>query len=145
MGDYILRADVVHAVGGEERLLQLTDYDRDGAEDPGIVDAAIADAEGLINSYARKAFDVPFAPVPAIIKTVAKNLAAYCLRASRETITETVRVEQEDRIKWLEHLAQGKVDPGVSVAPTASGSNRGTNTARASSKAVSRENLKGFA
>lgn len=145
MGDYTNRAEVVNGVGGLERLVQLTDYDNDGLEDAGIVDQAIEDAEGEVNSYARKVFAVPFNPVPPIIKTVARKLAVYNLVSQRSQITETQRLEQEDRIKWLQNLASGKVDPGIAPAPSASGRNRSTSTPRSSANAGARANFKGFA
>jgi len=145
MGNYVSREDIVNAVGGQERLTQLTDYDRDGTEDSGVVDDAIFDAEALIDSYARKVFSTPFvAPLPPIIVTMAKKLSVYNLRERRDVITDAHREEQEDRIKWLEHLASGKVDPGIAPAPKGSGHNRSTSTSRPSAKRVSRESLKGF-
>ena len=144
MPNYTNRDAVAIAVGGEERLTQLTDYDKDGSEDDGVVDAAIDDAEALIDSYARKVFDVPFSPVPPIIATMAKKLAIYNLRERRDAITDAARLEHEDRLEWLKNLAKGVVDPGISPAPGPSGHNRSTSTERPSSKAVSRESLKGF-
>ena len=145
MGNYVTRDDIVNAVGGEERLTQLTDYDNDGEEDAGTVDSAIEDAEALIDSYARKVFSTPFqAPIPPIIKTVAKQITVYNLRDRRDAINDSDRVNHEDRIKWLENLAKGAVDPGIAPAPRASGHNRSTATDRPSSKRVSRESLKGY-
>jgi len=145
VGDYTNRTEVVNGVGGLERLVQLTDYDNDGLEDAGVVDQAIADAEGEVNSYARKVFAVPFSPVPPIIKTIARKLAVYNLISQRSQVTGTQRLEHEDRIKWLENLAAGKVDPGIAPAPPASGRNRSTSTPSASTNAGRRENFKGYA
>lgn len=145
MGNYVLRADIVNAVGGDERLIQLTDYDNDGTEDAGTVDDAIEDAEALIDSYARKVFATPFtAPIPPIIKTMAKQITVYNLRDRRDAINESDRENQVDRLKWLENLATGKVDPGIAPAPGPSGHNRSTATERPTSKRVSRESLKGY-
>ena len=144
MGNYTDRDSVELAAGGAERLTQLTDYDRDGAEDSGVVEAVIADAEALVESYARKVFEVPFAPVPPIIKTISTKLAVYFLRERRDSVTDANRLDHEDRLQWLSNLAKGVVDPGISPAPGGSGHNRSSSTARPSSKAVSRESLKGY-
>jgi phage gp36-like protein len=144
MGNYTDRDSVELAAGGLERLTQLTDYDRDGDEDTGVVDAAIGDAEALVDSYARKVFAVPFSPVPPIIKTVSTKIAIYFLRERRDAITDANRLDHEDRLQWLANLAKGAVDPGIEPAPGPSGHNRSTATARPSSKAVSRESLKGY-
>lgn len=145
MGNYTDRNGIVNTAGGEERLVQLSDYDKDGSEDADAINDAINDAEALIDSYARKLFETPFkAPLPPIIVTMAKKLSVYNLKERRGVINDADRIEHEDRIKWLENLAAGKVDPGISPAPGPSGHNRSTATERPSSKRVSRESLKGF-
>ncbi len=145
MGNYTDSAGIVNAAGGEERLTQLSDYSKDGEIDPTVVDDAIADAEALIDSYARKVFSTPFeAPIPPIIVTMAKKLAVYNLKERRGVINDADRLEHEDRIQWLENLAKGVVDPGIAPSPSPSGHNRSTATERPSAKRVSRKSLEGY-
>ena len=143
---YATRADVVIAAGGTARLLQLSDFDGDSKEDTDLVDSAIIEAEALINTYVRKKREVPLpAPVPDVIRTMTANIAVWVLKSRRDALTEADVMLQEQRVQWLENLARGKVDLGVNPAPAASPHNQPAATDRAASKAVSRENLKGFA
>jgi phage gp36-like protein len=141
---YATAADVQVAAGGVKRLLQITDIDGDALEDTGVVDAALDEAEAMINSYARKKFEVPFTTVPEIIKRTAANLAVWVLKRNIDALTEQDSMTHDAQIEWLEGLASGKVDPGVTPSPTASAHNQPSTTDRPTSKAVSRENLKGF-
>ena len=146
MATYATRADAVIAAGGVARLVQLSDFDGSGTEDTDLVDDAMDEAEGVINSYVRKKFAVPLtAPVPEIIRRTTANMGIYFLKSRRDAVTEKDAVEQEQRIAWLEGLASGKIDPGVSTKLAKSPHNNPTATERPTSKAVSRENLKGFA
>lgn len=144
MGDYVDRAVLISAVGGNDFLVQLADMDGDGVEDAGVVDSAIVDAEGMVNSYVRKLFATPLSPVPAAIVGVTKRITVYLLKQQRNNaVTELDRLQYEDDLKWLKLLSKGEVDPGIaSLAP--SGHNRTTSTQRRSSKHASRESLKGF-
>lgn len=143
---YATRADVVVAAGGTARLLQLADFDGDSKEDTGLVDAALVEAEGLINSYVRKKREVPLpGPIPDVIRTTTASMAVWVLKRNRDALTEADVMLQEQRIAWLENLASGKVDLGINPAPPASPHNQPSATDRPTAKAVSRENLKGFA
>lgn len=143
---YATRVDVVRSAGGTARLLQIADQDGDSKEDTNLVDDAIVEAEAMINSYVRKKREVPLpVPIPDMIRTMAANLAVYTLKMWRDALTDADVVLQEQRIAWLENFAAGKVSLGVNPAPPPSPHNRPAATDRPSSKAVSRENLKGFA
>src|SRR5690349_1322724 len=114
---YSVQADVEIAVGGAARLVQLADYDGNGASDAGVVDAAIAEADALINSYASKRFAVPFAVAPSTIVRLSARMAARILRRNRQMVLASdVDEEKRDR-EWLEALAKGDVLPGVEPLP----------------------------
>ncbi len=144
MPNYATRADVVVAAGGLARLLQIADFDNDGLEDTGLVDGAIDEAEGLIDSYLRKKREVPLAAAPQVIVRMAANMAVYVLKARRDAVTENDRLLEEDRIKWLENFAKGLVTLGVDPAPASSPHNQPRVSDKRSSRDESRENLKGF-
>lgn len=141
---YCLRADLVLAVGGEAKLKQLTDRDGDNTEDAGVIDAVIAAADALINSYANKRFSVPFDPVPPAIKELSKRLARYALRDERSCLTQGDIDTHANDVKWLEALSKGDVSPGIEPQPTKSSLVRDKASARDSAKAVGRKQLKGF-
>ena len=145
MATYATSTDVQRHAGGAKRLLEISDFDGNGVEDADLVTGALDAAEATINSYARKGYEVPFVVVPPSIREMTAGLAVYELKCWRDALTEADIVKQDARIKWLENLAKGLVDPGITPAPPVSGHVASSNTERPSAKAVSREKLKGFA
>jgi len=141
---YCAEVDVARHAGGVKRLTEIADTDGDGSNETGLVDKAIDASEALVNSYARKQYEVPFLPVPPSITEITAGLSVYNLKCWRDALTESDVVKQEARIEWLENLAKGIVDPGISPVPASSAHVAVTNTARPDSKAVSRDKLKGF-
>jgi phage gp36-like protein len=135
---------VILSAGGLKRLVQITDYDNDGEEDSGVVDGALLEAEGIVNSFARKRFEVPLSPVPDTIKDITANIAVYILKSRRDALTEADVLLQKDRMKWLKDLSSGATVPGTNPTPGKSPLNSPSATARPSSKAVGRDNLKGY-
>ena len=144
MADYATEATVQRAAGGVARLVQIADQDDSSEIDSGLIDAAIDEAESLIHSYVRKVRATPVSPAPTILVTLASNLAVYVLKGWRDALTESDQLKHEQRIAWLEGVAARKIDLGVSPTPSPSANNPAAATDRPSSKAVSRENLKGF-
>lgn len=141
---YCLEADVARHSGGAKRLTEISDTDANGENDPALVDSAIDSAEAMVNSYSRKQYEVPFDPVPPSITEITAGLAVYNLKCWRDAITEQDQVKQDARIEWLENLAKGIVDPGITPVPASSAHVAVTNTARPDNKAVSRKRLKGY-
>lgn len=106
-------------------LAQLSDLDRDGTEDPGVVDAAIVDAEAEVNSYLQSRYSVPLAaPVPSRLRAVALDVTTYRLFAARglsdEGADKVVRQRYEDALRWLRDVAAGRASlplPGGDARP----------------------------
>jgi phage gp36-like protein len=141
---YSVSADVQIAVGGAAKLLALVDHDANGVADTGVVDAAISEADALINSYASKRFAVPFATTPPTIKALSARITARILRRNRTMVLASdVEDEKTDR-KWLEQLAAGGVLPGVEPLPSKGSIVTDKAGERDSVKNVSRDKMKGF-
>lgn len=141
---YATQADVQNAIGGAARLVAVADYDGNGVSDAGVVDAAIAEADALINSYASKRFAVPFATTPPTITSLSARLAARILRRNRSMVLASdVEDEKTDR-KWLEGLAKGDVLPGVEPLPTKGSIVTDKAGQRDPPRDVSREKTKGY-
>jgi phage gp36-like protein len=142
---YSAQSDVQTAVGGPDNLRSLADLDKDGVADAGVVDAAIAEADAFINTYASKRYAVPFASVPTTIKTLSARIAARCLRRNKPgaTLVQDLEDEKNDRL-WLTQLANGTVTPGVEPQPPKSEIVNDQVGPRDSAKLNSRERSKGF-
>jgi len=142
---YCTSSDVERCVGGAAKLVQLTDFDANGAADTGVVDAAIAEADALIDSFAHKRFDVPFAaPAPNTITALSARHAARVLRRNRLLPLATDADAEERDVGWLTKLSKGEVLPGIDPIPGKSEIVTDVAGERDTTKVVSRERMKGF-
>jgi phage gp36-like protein len=85
-------------------FLQLADRDQDGEADAAVVAEAIARADGIIDSYARRRYAVPLAADPAI-RDCAVKLVWYTLQETNPT--EAAQQNREAALKFLRDLSAG--------------------------------------
>lgn len=109
---YCAYADLVSSVG-EDVLVQLTDDTGAGEADMDKVTAAISAAEAEINGYCGTRYGVPFAPVPAIIKKMCEDIAAYNLYALRDSIPEARTKRYDNAVRFLAMVAKGLISLGA--------------------------------
>lgn len=116
---YAVEADVERAAGGEEKLIQLTDYELLGQVNSTRVTEAIDEAESVINSYLETRYEVPLtdAEVTEIIRRVTAREAVYILKEQREALTPADQTRHEERIAWLDEVRRGNVSPGIDPRP----------------------------
>ena len=103
--------DIVMAVGGPDRLVQLADWDNDGVVDDAVIAAAQVAADALIDSYARMRYATPIANPSATIRSVAAQEAVYQIRHNRGMAGQSEIDERAQRIEWLRDLSRGAVRP----------------------------------
>ena len=120
---YSTLAQVQVAVGGPEKLLQLTDLENANAPtiDTSVVDKAIAEADGIINSYIGHRFAVPLAVIPDVISNLSKAWAARVLRRDKyngQPLQDDINHEELDR-QWLAGVAKGLYSLGIEPTPAA--------------------------
>jgi len=142
---YCTLADVKSAVGGSERLKQLSDYDKTNAIDVSVVESKIAEADAMINTKAQMRWEVDFSEVPPSIRFCSARLAAYYLRLARGALTKDDHDAYDRDILFLKELAEGNAQPGTSPLPEKSEVVRDSYTDRPTDLEVSRERMKGFA
>ena len=65
---YASLADLI-ARAGEAEIRQTADRNLDGTADTDVVNAALTDADNLINGYLRARYSLPLATTPALVKT----------------------------------------------------------------------------
>jgi phage gp36-like protein len=93
-----------------KHLVELADDDADGTTDTAVVEAAIADADGLIDSHLRSRYSVPLDPVPALITKLSADLAIASLFARRRESASPVHESRaRDAVALLEEIAKGKI------------------------------------
>jgi phage gp36-like protein len=101
---YCSLADVIN-VEPQQQLVQLTDDEDTGAVVTAVLDAAIASADALIDTYLRGHVTIPASPIPPILVTVSAELTVCNLYKRRfgTSMPEAIN----DRRKWAEDkLAQ---------------------------------------
>lgn len=114
---YATSSDLVTAYGAHEVLLS-ADRDEDGAEDPGVVTRALADASGVMDGYLGKVFELPLVqPYPPLLRALCCDIALYRLsfRPGAE-YTKEKRQRYEDALRQLELIAKGDLGLGEGEA-----------------------------
>ena len=142
---YCTASDVEQAAGGEKRLRELADYDRNAIADSDTITAAIAAADSWIDGQLAKRLAVSLAVVPELIKNISMDEAVYVLKRWRSMATENDRDDHRERLEQLVSIKKGESTVGEDPQPAASTQVVDAQTDRLSSKAVSRETFKGFA
>lgn len=143
---YCAQADVQIAVGGAEKLLQLSDQSGTGAIVSAVVVSAIAEADAEINSYIGHRYAVPLSPVPDIIKMKSAAWAARVLRRNLyngQPLADDLEREATD-IKWLMGVAAGTVSLGIEPTPVKASIVNDKAGARDSTLRVSALRLRGY-
>lgn len=109
---YATTQDLIHACGGEERYVQLFDWDADGVADLSVVAKSQELADGRIDAYARKRFATPITSPSSTLRAFAAELAVHDTRKMRGTIGESEMASAEkSQRQWLDDLAAGRISP----------------------------------
>lgn len=66
-------------------------------------------ATDMINSYAVKKYAVPFENVPGTIREICAIITRYKLYSTRSAVSEQLRKDYEDQVRFLEKLAKNEV------------------------------------
>jgi len=95
-------------------LRALTDDDGDGLADEAVVEAAIGDADALIDTYLRARYAVPLDPAPEVVKSISAAVAIYFLLTRRREIVPSEHQKRyEEAIGLLDRLARGVIALGA--------------------------------
>jgi phage gp36-like protein len=113
---YITYNDLVNAFG-EGEIIALSDRDRDGLQDDGIIDEAIAFADSHIDGYLRERYSVPLTNCPANLQGMACDFARY--RLYQDQPTELVQNRYDVGCFFLKDVARGLVQLDTSDASDA--------------------------
>jgi phage gp36-like protein len=103
---YATRTDMTLRYG-EAEIASLEDADNVGAGDEAVTARALEDASEEVDSYVAVRYQTPLPSVPAPLARAVCDIARFRLYKDRPT--EEVKYRYERSVKWLEHLAAGKV------------------------------------
>ncbi len=83
-------------------------------------DAVATAVSGRIDGYLRRRYSLPLATVPADLKDLCLRMVHYeaLLKSPSGVMTDPVRNDYRDCLRWLEQAAEGKVDLGLQPEPT---------------------------
>ena len=145
---YITNADIEERLGSDA-YVQLTDDDGDGNADVGVVDEARLGAEGEVNSYLARRYQVPIdlvahSDLSDLLASITLDLVEYRLRARRPPVPEDARLRRDQAVDWLRRVADGRINL-PSATEVASNATRGTLGAiSGEDRLLSRDELSGM-
>jgi len=111
---------------GEDLLIRVADYDRDGTPDDEVVARGLQSADEVCNAYLSAQYPVPVTPVPGVVRTCAIDIAVYKIALGRGGRTDEMRVRYEDALALLEKISTGKI--GLGLPPVTTDNGDGTTT-----------------
>jgi phage gp36-like protein len=115
---YIAQADLDEYIS-ETNLIQLTDDDRTGAANAGVVTECISGSEDEVNGYLSGLYTVPIVgDVPGIVTESCVVLACRRLYLRRGGVPESFQSQVDDTISLLTKIAEGKIKLDID-GPTA--------------------------
>ncbi len=105
---YITNADIEERLGSQA-YVQLTD------DDLGVVDEARLGAEGEVNGYLARRYQVPIdltahPELAEVLASVTLDVVEYRLRLRRPPVSEDGRRRFAQTVEWLERVAKGEAD-----------------------------------
>lgn len=101
---------------GEHEVVAITDRNQDGVVDEAVANAALQRASDTIDSYLAARFPVPLSAVPHQLVDLCCDICRYKLLGSDVTETDPARYRYKDALRTLEHIRDGKIDIGLTVA-----------------------------
>jgi phage gp36-like protein len=102
-----------------QRILTLSDDDANGVPDEDVINAVIADADALIDTYLRVRYTVPLDPTPDLVHAISTSIALYYLLARHNDIVPAEFVKRYDAaVQLLDHIARGLVSIGAAQPST---------------------------
>lgn len=116
---YATLSDVTLAAGGEEKLVEISDWTNSGNVDVDVVQRAIVTADAFINAYLAARYAVPVENPSDLLRSLSAQEAVYTMRQARRMLTTDDTTGRTDRERVLKALGEGRLRPSDPV-PNAS-------------------------
>lgn len=139
---YSTYADIREAVDDTD-ISALTDDSDVGATDEDKVSRAIDDADAEIDAYCGVRYAVPFAPVPALVRKLSVDIAAYNLYARRGGAPQDRKDRYDNAVRVLQRISDGKISLGAND-PDDTPSEASEPTISSSGRVFSRSEMEGW-
>jgi phage gp36-like protein len=110
--------DDIDQLYGEDLLIRVADYDRDGTPDDEVVARGLQAADEICDAYLSAQYHIPVTPTPGVVKNCAIDIAVYKIALGRSGRTDEMRVRYEDALSILEKISTGKVGLGLPPVTT---------------------------
>lgn len=104
---YATQAQIALAIGGTARLVELADFDGDGAVDADAIARAQDAADGFIDPFLRVRYATPIATPSSSLVRLAADQAVYEMKKWRGMLTELDLKDLERRERELQDYAKG--------------------------------------
>jgi phage gp36-like protein len=138
---YATHQDLIDRAG-EKELRQVADRDRDGDADQDVLDAALADADNVIDGYLASRYRLPLDPVPALVNTWAVSIARYMLFSNGRP--ENVEADYKDAIAALKDVVAKRISLPVGDGESALQLQSGTTIADHPAQVFTPKKLRGW-
>jgi len=145
---YITNTDIQERVGAAA-YLQLADDNLDGVADAVVVDEARLGAEGEVNGYLARRYQVPIdvtarPELAGVLASITLDLAELRLRARRPPVPQPMLDAGRQAIDWLQRVADGRIDLPAAAELPANPSHGLTAKTRGAKRVLSRDELADF-
>lgn len=140
---YCTKVDLLKQIN-EQTLIELTDdaVPPENVQDE-VVERAITDADGTIDSYCKGHYAVPLATAPAKIQAISVDIAIYNIYSRRGDSAPDIRKDRfKDAIRFLERVADGKII--LDAAPPTQAGTVSSASFSAEPRLFSRTKMRGF-
>lgn len=114
---YSIQTDLLEQIS-EDRLVQLTDDGDAGVIDTSVVTRAITDADAEIDGYCGTRYDVPFLPVPVMIRKLSVDIAIYNLYARRKGVPDDRQKRYDNALRFLRDVSRELISLGSDTPAT---------------------------
>lgn len=128
---------------GPELLIRLTDRAEPaaGVMDQAVVEAAIAEADALIDGYLAKRYALPLSTTPSLIGTLSRQIAVHVLHPWQPD--EKIEKDHAAALRQLQDLARGLITLPDAAAVSAETSGGGVRT-NDRDRPMTEDSMKGF-
>lgn len=121
--------------------------DREGLAVP-LIEAAIADADGEIDGYLAKRYNVPLSIIPKVINKFSKDIALYNLFSrmgiGKDSDEEIYLTRYNAAVKFLTLVAEGKISLGCEADGDPMGAAAAGFTVQSSPRLFRRSSMRGL-